>query len=151
MQVEPLDIDGLFWLVDKPVEGVVTTKRTSDDGIDGRLYFDLLAEDRPFADDLQSMVIEVKGGANVGIGIVRGVLEHDTALMAGLIIMEPLSQQKQRNFEREMAQASDLEVRGVPYQCMQLLTMPDILAERRFKTPGVFGRHTLEPRLPGVE
>ena len=147
------------WAVEQ-VDGFVTTKRTADGGIDGRLYFDvpdrtgLVPGDTSVRDTLESMVIEVKGGANVGIGVVRdlrGVLERDTALMAGLIIMEPLSQQKQRNFDREMAQAGDIDVRGVPYPRMQLLTVQDILGGTRFKTPGVFGRHTLEPRLPGVE
>ena len=36
------------------------------------------------------MAIEVKGGKNVGIGVLRelrGVLDDDTALMAGLIAM----------------------------------------------------------------
>ncbi len=147
------------WAVEQ-VDGFVTTRRSADGGIDGRLYFDvpdetgLAAGDRPLSDTLQSMVIEVKGGANVGIGVVRdlrGVLERDDALMAGLIVMDPLSKQKQRNFDREMAEAGDLEVRGVPYPRMQILTVAEILEGKRFHTPGVFGRHTLEPRLPGVE
>ena len=82
---------------------------------------------------------------------LRGVLERDTALMAGLIVMDALGDRKMKSFEREMAQAGDLEVRGVFYPRMQLLTVPEIIDGKRFKTPGVFGRHTLEPRLPGVE
>ena len=82
------------WAVEQ-VEGFVTTKRSSDGGIDGRLYFAV-----PHAQDLQSMVIEVKGGANVSIRDLRalkGVLDYDTALMAGLIVMQPLGTVKQRN------------------------------------------------------
>ena len=74
------------WAVEE-VEGFVTTKRTADGGIDGRLYFPL--PDKP---DLQSMALEVKGGKNVSIRDLRalkGVLDNDDALMAGLIIMEP--------------------------------------------------------------
>ena len=141
------------WAVEQ-VDGFVTTQRTADGGIDGRLYFDVPASDRPFSDDLQSMVIEVKGGANVGIGVVRdlrGVLERDTALIAGLIVLQDLGDRKTKNFQREMAQAGDLEVRGVPYPRMQLLTVAEILDGKRFQTPGAVGRHTLEPRMPGVE
>ena len=139
------------WAVEE-VDGFVTTNRTADGGIDGRLYFDMPAADRPFSDDLQSMIIEVKGGANVNIGVVRdlrGSLERDEALMAGLIVME-LGDRKAKNFRKEMAAAGDLEVRGVPYPRMQLLTVQDILKGERFKTPGAVGRHTLEPRLPGL-
>ena len=60
------------WAVEQ-VDGFVTTKRTADGGVDGRLYFDV--PDNP---TLQSMVIEVKGGRHVGIADVRalrGVLE----------------------------------------------------------------------------
>ena len=40
------------WAVEE-VDGFVTTKRTADGGIDGRLYFDM-----PGEKDLQSMVLE---------------------------------------------------------------------------------------------
>lgn len=59
------------------------------------------------------MAIEVKGGKNVSIRDLRslkGVLDNDTALMAGLIIMEPLGAVKERNFRQFMAQAGDLIV-----------------------------------------
>ena len=49
------------WAVEQ-VEGFVTTRRTSDGGIDGRVYFAL-----PDDPDLQSMVVEVKGGRGVNI------------------------------------------------------------------------------------
>ena len=42
------------WCIEQ-VDGFVTTKRTSDGGIDGRLYFEMQGEK-----DLQSMVVEVK-------------------------------------------------------------------------------------------
>ena len=140
------------WAVEE-VDGFVTSRRTADGGIDGRLYFEMPAMDRKFVDDLQSMIIEVKGGVNVNIGVVRdlrGALERDEARMAGLIVMGDLGDRKTKNFQREMAAAGDLDVRGVPYPRMQLLTVTDILEGARFHTPGVFGRHTLEPRLPGV-
>ena len=112
------------WAVES-VDGFVTTRRTADGGIDGRLYFEL-----PLRKDLQSMSIEVKGGKHVNIEHVRslrGVLERDEASMAGLIIMEPLGTRKESNFKREMAAAGDLDVSGFPYPRMQMLTVPEIL------------------------
>ena len=81
---------------------------------------------------------------------LRGVLERDDALMAGLIVMNDLGDRKTRNFEREMAQAGDLEVRGVHYPRMQMRTVAEILEGKRFETPGAVGRHELEPTLPGL-
>ncbi len=135
------------WAVEQ-VEGFVTTKRSADGGVDGRVYYAV-----PHAQDLQSMVIEVKGGVNVGIGVLRelkGVLDYDTALMAGLIVMEPLGTVKARNFAKFMAEAGTLEILGIEYPRMQLLTVEEILDGKRFATPTVAGRHETTPRLPGI-
>ena len=134
------------WAVEQ-VDGFVTTRRTGDGGIDGRVYF-YIPDDR----DLQSMVLEVKGGKNVNVTVLRdlrGVLENDDALMAGLIIMEPLGVAKERNFKKLMAGAGDLEVHGMHYPRMQLLTVEEILEGKRFNTPNVaVGRREAQPRLP---
>ena len=133
------------WAVEE-VDGFVTTKRTADGGVDGRLYFDV-----PDEKDLQSMAIEVKGGKNVGIGVLRelrGVLDDDTALMAGLIIHEPLNKTKERNFRQFMASTGDLDVLGVKYPKMQILTTSEILEGKRFITPSVVGRTVKSPVLP---
>ena len=129
-------------------DGFVTTKRTVDGGIDGRIYFAV-----PDARELQSMVVEVKGGANVTIESLRalkGVLDNDVALMAGLIIREPLGPVKERNFNRFMAQAGMIELWGNEYPRMQLLSVGEILEGKRFATPTVAGRHTPNPRMPGL-
>ena len=136
------------WAVEE-TDGFVTTKRTADGGVDGRLYFGL-----PDARDLQSMAIEVKGGKNVGINVVRelrGVLDNDQALMAGLIVMEPLGAAKERNFRRFMADAGDMDVLGVQYPKMQILTVAEILEGKRFITPSVAGRGVGVPVLPGYD
>ena len=136
------------WAVES-VDGFVTTKRTADGGVDGRVYFAL-----PHVPDLQSMVIEVKGGANVSIRdlrALRGVLSDDAAQLAGLIIMQPLGQTQARNFQRYMADAGSLEVMGIEYPRLQLLTVADILEGKRFQTPTVAaGRHELQPVMPGM-
>ncbi len=133
------------WAVEQ-VDGFVTAKRTGDGGIDGRLYF---AE--PNRRDLHSMVLEVKGGRNVGIGTVRdlrGVLERDSASMAGLIVMDDPGDRKRKNFAQEMAAAGDLDVFGTLYPRMQLLTVEEILDGRRFLTPGVVGQARGQSNLP---
>lgn len=133
------------WAVEQ-VDGFVTARRTGDGGIDGRLYF---AE--PGRKDLHSMVLEVKGSASVSIGAVRdlrGVLERDTASMAGLIILNCIGPRKRGNFVQEMAAAGDLNVCGVPYPRMQLLTVAEILNGHRFRTPGVMGKAPGQLNLP---
>jgi site-specific DNA-methyltransferase (adenine-specific) len=132
------------WAVEQ-VNGFVTTKRTADGGIDGRLWFALPGEKK-----LRSMVIEVKGGKNVGINVVRalrGALEHDEADMAGLIIMDPLPDRQRQNFMKEM-NAGMLDVMGVQYPRMQILSVPEILDKRMFLTPSVAGRGTGQGNLP---
>lgn len=134
------------WAIEQ-VDGFVTNKKTADGGIDGRLYFSL-----PDGRDLESMIIEVKGGQNVGIDVLRvlrGVLDGDRALMAGLIVMEDLGPRKMANFRRDMGNVGDLDVNGVLYPRMQMLTVPEILAGKRFLTPTVArGRGLAQPRLP---
>ena len=132
------------WAVEA-VDGFVTTRRTADGGIDGRLYFDV-----PGEKDFQSMAIEVKGGKHVGISVLRelrGVLEDDRALMAGLIVMNDPTQRALTNWKRFMASAEDLEVHGRPYPRIQVLTVAEILAGKRFDTPSVVGRGSSQQNL----
>jgi len=134
------------WAIEQ-IDGFVTSRKTADGGIDGRLYFSIPGERH-----LQSMVIEVKGGRNVNVDVIRslrGVLERDQALMAGLIVMDTLGPRKTANFRREMGEAGDLDVNGVLYPRMQMLTVSDIVFGRRFLTPTVAkGRTVSQPFLP---
>ena len=121
------------------VDALPTDQKTADGGVDGRLFFELEE-----GGQLESMIIEVKGGQNVGIQALRslrGVLEAGDALMAGLIIMEPLGVRKERNFLSFMATAGDLEVKERPYPKMQMLTVAEILEGKKFDTPYAFGQH----------
>lgn len=134
------------WAIEQ-IDGFVTSRKTADGGIDGRLYFSL-----PNDQDLRSMILEVKGGKNVNISVLRdlrGVLEREGAEMAGLIIMEDLGPRKTANFHREMGEAGDLDVNGVLYPRMQMLTVSQILAGERFRTPSVArGKGVSQPALP---
>ena len=50
-----------------------------------------------------------------------------------------------------MVEAGTLDVMGMEYPRMQLLTVADILAGQRFQTPTVaVGRHELQPVMPGM-
>ena len=135
------------WAVEQ-ADGFVTTKRTADGGVDGRIYFAV-----PGTKELQSMTVEVKGGANVTIESLRalkGVLDYDYALMAGLIVREPLGAVKDRNFNRFMTDAGTIALWGNEYPKMQMLTIEELLEGKRFATPTVVGRHTRSPRMPGL-
>ena len=57
--------------------------------------------------------------------------------MAGLIVLENLSDRKRQNFLAEMAKAGTLEVHGKHYHRMQLLSIKEVLEGKRFNTPGV--------------
>jgi len=134
------------WAIEQ-VDGFVTSRKTADGGIDGRLYFSV-----PDEPDLQSMIIEVKGGKNVNVEVIRslrGALERDTAQMAGLIVMDDLGDRKTRNFRQEMGVAGDFDVNGVLYPRMQMLTVKEILDGKRFLTPSVARAKMLaQPALP---
>ena len=135
------------WAIEQ-VGGMPTTKRTADGGIDGRLYFAM-----PHERDLQSMIVEVKGGKHVNITHLRalkGVLDTDDALIAGLIIMEPRREHQTRNFVQFMARAGSLDVGGFDYPRMQMLTVQEMLDGQRFKTPTPWNLHIPQPRMPGV-
>ena len=99
------------------------------------------------------MVVEVKGGANVDVRdlrALRGVLDTDTALMAELIVMQPLGPTKARNFERFMAEAGSVDILGNEYAKMQIITVEELLEGKRFRTPTVASRHEPQPRMPGI-
>ena len=126
------------WAIEQ-VEGFGTTRKTTDRGIDGRIYFRL----KDF-DGHSSMVIEVKGGKNINrevVGQLRGVMEREAdSVMAGLIVLEELGTQKKANFMDEMAQAGQLNDGGRKYDKMQMLSIGEILNGRNFDTPYVEGK-----------
>ena len=137
------------WAVEQ-VDGFVTARKSGDGGVDGRLYFAMPQQDAWERDPLRSMVIEVKGGANVGIGVVRdlrGVLEREEAEMAGLIVLQEPGEKKRASFGRKLAAAGDLEVHGTSYPRMQLLTVSEILEGKRFSTPSAVGRGSRQQPL----
>lgn len=118
------------WLVERI--GGFPTKKTGDKGIDGRMYFET-------REGLKSMVLSVKGGSirPTDVRDLRGVLEreHDTA-MAGFLSLKPPS----KAMIEEAAAAGQYEYAGNRYDRLQLLTVKDILEDKRdFHTPTKMG------------
>jgi hypothetical protein len=114
------------WIVERV--GGFPTKKTGDKGVDGRMYFET-------KEGLKCMVLSVKGGSirPTDLRDLRGVLErdHDMA-MAGFLSLKPPS----KAMREEAATAGQFEYGGVKYDRMQLLTVGDILEEKReFHTP----------------
>ena len=125
------------WAVEQ-VEGFVTVKRTGDEGIDGRIYFDMLGEEI-----LQCMALEVKGGEKVGIAQLRSlisVLQYENVQMAGLILLNEPSARQERNFKRTMAQAGKVTIGEIDYPRVQMLSVEQILNGKRFELPRPAGR-----------
>ncbi len=143
----PRDMDGAreLWNRDayqfqkwatEQVEGIVTKRKSADGGVDGRIYY---TDPTDREDSTRSMMVEVKGGEHVGIAMVRamrGVLDHDSADMAGLVVME-IGDRKRENFLAEMARAGDIEIMGRKYPRMQLLTVEEMLNGKKFDTPNI--------------
>jgi DNA modification methylase len=114
------------WLVERV--GGFPTKKTGDKGVDGRMYFET-------KEGLKCMVLSVKGGGirPTDLRDLRGVLSRDHDMtMAGFLSLKPPS----KAMWEEAATAGQFEYGGVKYNRMQLLTVKEILEEKReFHTP----------------
>ena len=123
------------WAIEQ-VEGLVTTRRGVDGGVDGRLYFSL-----PGEGPLQSMMLQVQdgagahGGAAGQPGALLAALEEDDALLAGLILLHRPGGGQMRHLRQCMARAGDVELPGGPCPRLQLLTVAEILDGGRFRAP----------------
>lgn len=125
------------WAVEM-ADGFVTAKRGKDGGVDGRLYF----EESDGA-GLRKMILQVKGGANVGrpdaqrlAGVLDGMKDAD---LAGLIALD-LSPRQRANIENWIKNHGDVVFRGIQYLKVQLLTVAEMLEGKRFNTPPVRGK-----------
>jgi DNA modification methylase len=118
------------WIVERV--GAFPTKKTGDKGIDGRMYFET-------KDRLVDMVLSVKGGTirPTDIRDLRGVLERETnAELAGFISNKTPS----KAMREEASIAGTYEYSGVHYDRIQLLTIQEIIEEKRhFHTPSIVG------------
>ncbi len=119
------------WVVER-VGGFPMQKKVADAGIDGRLYFET-------KDGLRDVVISVKGGhiQPRDLRDLRGVLEREySSEIAGFLSLHTPS----KAMREEAARAGVYEYNGVAYDRMQLLTVQQILEEKReFHTPSKLG------------
>ncbi len=127
------------WIVEK-VGGFPTKKKSNDQGIDGRVYFET-------KDGLKDMTLSVKGGKNVkpvDIREIRGVLEREeNSEIAGFLSIVPPT----KAMKEEAARAGFYEYMGVRYERIQFLTVQQILEEKRsFHTPSVVGSRAKTPQ-----
>ena len=111
------------------------TKKTNDKGIDGSIYF------KQFYNiiKLGRMVLSVKGGKVVNPAMVRdlkGVMEREKSEMAGLILLsEPT-----KGMREEANQSGYYDLQGVKYPKCQILTIKDILEDKKlFYLPNIIG------------
>jgi DNA modification methylase len=118
------------WAVEY-VEGF-PTKKTGDEGVDGRIYFEA---DGTYA----SMVLSVKGGGvrPTDVRDLIGVLSSEPgARLAGFISL----QEPSKAMRSAAAKAGKWEYRGTAYERVQLLTVREILEEQKsFHTPSKIG------------
>ena len=118
------------WFVER-IGGFPMHKKVADGGIDGRLYFET-------ADGLKEVILSVKGGnlRPTDVRDLRGVMEREGSAMAGFLSLKEPS----KAMREEAARAGTYTYRGVDYPRMQMLTVRDVLEDRReFKTPSRVG------------
>ena len=127
------------WAVES-VDGFVTAKRSRDGGVDGRLYFP--TDD---GDDLKAMKLEVKGGVTVKIESLRalaGIIDEEDYPMGGFITRKTLGRIQKQNFLDFCRTKGEVEIGGISYPRLQILSVEEIFESKRFNTPLVRGRVT---------
>lgn len=109
------------WLVER-VGGFPMQKKVADKGIDGRIYFETRKT-------LQEMILSVKGGKlrPADVRDLRGVMEREKAPMAGLLSLHEPS----KAMRTEAAEAGLFGLNGMSYPRLQMLTVKDILEDKR--------------------
>ena len=125
------------WAVEM-VDGFVTAQRSNDGGVDGRLYFPVEEES-----DLKAMKLEVKGGTTVKIESLRalaGVIDEEDYPMGGFITRKTLGRVQKQNFLDFCRTKREIEIGGVSYPRLQILSVEEILEGKRFETPLVRGK-----------
>lgn len=118
------------WLVER-VGGFPMQKKVADRGIDGRVYFEAGSK-------LNEVILSVKGGKlrPGDVRDLRGVMEREGAAMSGFLSL----QEPTKAMRAEAAEAGVYEYSGVIYPRLQLLTVREILEEKReLHTPTKMG------------
>ena len=123
------------WIVEM-VDGFVTAQKTNDGEVDGRIYF-------PEGHELKAMKLSVKGGENINHGMLRalaGVIDTGNHQMGGFITRKTLGAQQKTNFLKFCREKGFVDINGVSYPKLQMLSVEEILDGKRFDTPPVSGQ-----------
>ena len=91
------------------------------------------------------MKLQVKGGATVKIESLRalaGVIDEEDYPMGGFITRKTLGRIQRQNFLDFCRTKGDVEIGGVSYPRLQILSVEEIFEGKRFQTPLVRGRAT---------
>jgi hypothetical protein len=110
----------------RPAEG----KKGSDQGIDGRLYF----QDEAEGAQPKQVILSVKAGRNVGVRFVhelRGVIEREGAEIGVLITMQPPT----GPMRADAAEAGLYTSRWGQHPRLQILTIAQLLAGAKIDMP----------------
>lgn len=121
------------WLVER-VGGFPMQKRVADRGIDGRLYFET-------QEGLKDVILCAKPGKlrPADVRELRGLLEREGAPMGALLSLD----EPTRAMQDECIKTGAFEYAGLSYPRIQLLTVREILEEKReLRTPIKIGLRT---------
>lgn len=122
------------------VDGFVTAKKSSDGGVDGRIYF-------PDGQALKAMKLEVKGTKIVRIESLRalaGIIDEQDFPMGGFITLKTLGQIQQQHFQDFCRTKGTISIDGKEYPRLQVLCAEEILEGEKFDTPLVRGKSTTD-------
>ena len=138
---EPVDLEGArqlaaddpyqfqWWALGLVGARPVEQKKGADKGIDGRIAFH---EGKPT--DLKHILLSVKAGVNIGVGMVRdlrGVVEREKAAIGMLISMEPPT----KPMREEAASAGFYQSPWGTHPRLQLFTVAALLDGMRIDAP----------------
>lgn len=127
------------WAVEM-VDGFVTTQKSNDGGVDGRIYY----YDN---DELRAMKVSVKGGQRVNPDDLRslaGIIDEQDFPMGGLITLKTLGRIQKQHFEDFCKTKGTMSIGGKEYPRLQVLCVEEILEGKQFDTPLVRGKSTTD-------
>ncbi len=117
-------------------------KKGADSGIDGLIYF------KPEGKKSEKAIVSIKGGANVGIAMIRDlahVVDREDAKLGVFITLTPPT----GPMTREAIRAGFYETEYGKYPKLQILTIEDLLAGKKpdipLVDPSVFRKAPKEP------
>lgn len=130
------------WIVEH-LGGIVSSKKSGDGGIDGRIFFENQHgkdDNHPDRDHL-CMALEVKGGDNgakaTDVRALISRLNFDDIDMVGLVVRKSPGERQEKNWLEELKDNRYVEINGEQYPRLQILTVQRMMNGKTFKMPRV--------------